>query len=106
MFLSKVVHFFAVGFALYTLAMLYQSLTDEEIVEYTKNCRYCDKKITEKVRLDPMCPKTKPITNGFFLTCQGDQTTYRRNFSFTKIRVNITLSLPEHVSRTVIGWCD
>lgn len=38
-----------VGFALYGLAHVYTLLSHDPIIKYTKKCKYCRKRINEKV---------------------------------------------------------
>jgi large conductance mechanosensitive channel len=38
-----------VGFSLYGLAALYQYLSKDPIIKHTVKCRYCRKRINEKV---------------------------------------------------------
>jgi large conductance mechanosensitive channel len=49
-FIYQVVSFIMVGFALYGLAHVYTLVSHDPIIKYTKKCRYCRKRINEKVR--------------------------------------------------------
>lgn len=49
-FLNKVINFIGVGLALYGIAGLYQYFSqDNAIIKHTVRCKYCRKKIFEKV---------------------------------------------------------
>lgn len=48
-FLDKVVRFFIVGFALYSIGRVYGWVSRENIIKYTVKCKYCRKRISEKV---------------------------------------------------------
>ena len=48
-FINQIVSFFAVGIALYGLAQLYQWLSHDPIIKHTIKCKYCRKRINEKV---------------------------------------------------------
>ena len=37
-----------VGLALYSMALVYTSLSHENVIRYTKRCKYCRKKINQK----------------------------------------------------------
>jgi large conductance mechanosensitive channel len=43
-----------VGFALYGMANLFQTISKEPIIRHTKKCKYCRKNINEKVRLSSL----------------------------------------------------
>lgn len=49
-FLNKTINFVGLGMALYGLASLYQYFTRDPIIKRTVKCRYCKKRINEKVR--------------------------------------------------------
>lgn len=40
-----------VGFALYGLAQIYTMVSHDPVIKYTTKCKYCRKRINEKVRL-------------------------------------------------------
>ena len=48
-FLNRLVNFMGVGFSLYGLAALYQYFSQDPIIKHTIKCRYCRKRINEKV---------------------------------------------------------
>lgn len=48
-FLYQLVSFIMVGFALYGLAHVYTLLSHDPIIKYTRKCKYCRKRINEKV---------------------------------------------------------
>lgn len=48
-FLNKTINFMGLGLALYSLASLYEYLSRDPIVKRTVKCRYCKKRINEKV---------------------------------------------------------
>ncbi len=49
-FVNKMINFLGVGVALYAIASLYGMVTNDSIVKHTVKCRYCRKRISEKVR--------------------------------------------------------
>lgn len=53
-FLNKLLNFAGVGFALYSIASLYEWMSKDSIIKHTVKCRYCRKRISEKVCL-PVC---------------------------------------------------
>lgn len=48
-FLNKLLNFMGVGLSLYGLAALYQYFSKDPIIKHTVKCRYCRKRINEKV---------------------------------------------------------
>lgn len=61
-FLNRLLNFMGVGFSLYGLAAVYQYFSQDPIIKHTVKCRYCRKRINEKVsdlnvrhRLGPGC---------------------------------------------------
>lgn len=48
-FLDKVVRFFIVGFSLYAIGRVYGWASSDNIIKYTVKCKYCRKRISEKV---------------------------------------------------------
>lgn len=48
-FLNRLINFMGVGFSLYGLAALYQYFSEDPIIKHTIKCRYCRKRINEKV---------------------------------------------------------
>ena len=50
-----------VGFALYGLAHVYTLLSHDPIIKYTKKCKYCRKRINEKVTV-PDAPEESRLT--------------------------------------------
>lgn len=48
-FLNRLLNFMGVGFSLYGLAALYQAVSQDPIIKHTVKCRYCRKRINEKV---------------------------------------------------------
>jgi len=48
-FLNRLINFVGVGISLYSLALLYQCLSKDPIIKQTVKCRYCRKRISEKV---------------------------------------------------------
>ncbi|KAK0391149.1 hypothetical protein NLU13_0650 [Sarocladium strictum] len=47
-FVYQCVSFFMVGLALYGMANLFQTISNEPIIKHTKKCKYCRKRINEK----------------------------------------------------------
>jgi large conductance mechanosensitive channel len=48
-FLNKVFNFMGVGMALYTVASVYEWCSNDSIIKCTVKCKYCKKRISEKV---------------------------------------------------------
>ncbi len=55
-FINKVVDFLGVGLSLYALAGLYQYISRDPILKRTVKCKYCRKRISEKVSHMPRGP--------------------------------------------------
>jgi len=49
-FFNKIVNFFGVGLALYTIANLYNWISHDSIIKHTVKCKYCRKRISEKAK--------------------------------------------------------
>lgn len=49
MFINKIVNFVGIGFALYALAIIYQIISSDSIIDQTVECQYCKKNISEEV---------------------------------------------------------
>lgn len=52
-FIDKVINFFMLGLALYVVAQIYQWTSDDKVIKRTVKCKYCRKRISEKVFLMP-----------------------------------------------------
>jgi hypothetical protein len=52
-FLNRLLNFMGVGCSLYGLAALYQYFSQDPIIKHTVKCRYCRKRINEKVSCSP-----------------------------------------------------
>ncbi|OLN97598.1 Large-conductance mechanosensitive channel [Colletotrichum chlorophyti] len=50
-FLNQLVSFLCVGISLYGLAHVFQFFSPEPIIKHTVKCKYCRKRISDKVRL-------------------------------------------------------
>ncbi|KAK7755199.1 hypothetical protein SLS62_002704 [Diatrype stigma] len=48
-FINKIVNFMGIGLALYALAILYQTISRDSIIDQTVECKYCTKNISEEV---------------------------------------------------------
>lgn len=48
-FLNRVINFLGVGISLYALASTYQYFSHDPIIKHTVKCKYCRKRISEKV---------------------------------------------------------
>ena len=48
-FLDKVINFFGIGIALYVVAQAYTWMSNDAIVKHMVKCKYCRKRISEKV---------------------------------------------------------
>ena len=49
-FLNQVFNFLGLGLALYVIAMVYTWVSNDAVIKRTVKCRYCRKRISEKVR--------------------------------------------------------
>lgn len=49
-FIYQLVSFVMVGFSLYGIAHIYTLVSHDPIIKFTKKCKYCRKRINEKVR--------------------------------------------------------
>ncbi|KAG9242703.1 putative ion channel [Calycina marina] len=56
-FVNKVVNFMGVGIALYTVASIYEWFSNDSIIKCTVKCKYCRKRISERVRRIFSCAK-------------------------------------------------
>jgi large conductance mechanosensitive channel len=52
-FLNRLLNFMGVGLSLYGLAALYQYVSRDPIIKHMVKCRYCRKRINEKVSGNP-----------------------------------------------------
>ena len=50
-FVNRIVNFMGVGLSLYFLAATYQYFSHDPIIKHTVKCKYCKKRISEKVSL-------------------------------------------------------
>lgn len=48
-FINKVINFLGLGLSLYALAGTYQYFSHDPIIKHTVKCKYCRKRINEKV---------------------------------------------------------
>ncbi len=48
-FLDKILDFFGIGLALYTVAQVYSWASHDSIIKHTVKCKYCRKSISQKV---------------------------------------------------------
>lgn len=49
-FLNKVFNFIGIGLALYFIANVYTSVSNDAVIKNTVKCKYCRKRISEKVK--------------------------------------------------------
>ena len=49
-FINKVFNFIGIGIALYTVALVYGWASNDSVIKHTVKCKYCRKRISEKVR--------------------------------------------------------
>ena len=49
-FINEVFNFLGVGLALYVIAMVYGWVSNDSIIKHTVKCKFCKKRISEKVR--------------------------------------------------------
>ncbi len=52
-FLNKLINFLGIGFSLYIIAALSQRFSEDPIIKHTVKCKYCRKRISEKVSPPP-----------------------------------------------------
>lgn len=71
MFIDKLLRFFLIAFALYTIASLYGKATHDNIIKKQVRCKYCRKYISEKAKRCFNCTswtdgreEKKPIPDG------------------------------------------
>ena len=50
-FINKVFNFFGIGIALYIIANIYTWVSNDAVIKNTVKCKFCRKRISEKVRL-------------------------------------------------------
>ena len=62
-FLDKVFNFFGIGIALYFIAQLYTWTSKDPIIKHTVKCKFCRKRISEKVCV-PMRAQALEIPGG------------------------------------------
>ena len=48
-FVNNVIQFFVLGLSLYSIALIYTSISHDTIIKHTVKCKYCRKSISEKV---------------------------------------------------------
>lgn len=48
-FIDTFITFFAIGIALYTIAQVYTWTSNDAIIKHTVKCKFCRKRISEKV---------------------------------------------------------
>ncbi len=73
-FLNRIINFIGVGFSLYALAATYQHFSRDPIIKHMIKCKYCRKRISEKVGLCGPCPVSLScvlLPLGSHLTCQS-----------------------------------
>lgn len=68
-FVYQVISFIMVGFALYGLAHVYTLVSHDPIIKYTKKCRYCRKRINEKVSWCANSVVSPALLTYFFFLC-------------------------------------
>ena len=49
-FLAKALNFLGIALSLFSIAKMYEVLTNDKIVKRTVKCRYCRKRISEKAK--------------------------------------------------------
>lgn len=49
-FINKVFNFIGIGVALYTVALVHGWASNDSVIKQTVKCKYCRKRISEKVR--------------------------------------------------------
>ena len=50
-FIDVVINFFGIGIALYTIASVYTWVSNDAIIKHTVKCKFCRKRISEKVEV-------------------------------------------------------
>ena len=53
-FINKLFNFIGVGLALYMIANAYTWLSNDSVIKHTVKCRFCRKRISEKVSSGPI----------------------------------------------------
>ena len=50
-FINRVFNFLGIGVALYTVALVYGWASSDSVIKHTVKCKFCRKRISEKVNL-------------------------------------------------------
>ena len=61
-FIDVVINFFGIGIALYTIASVYTWLSNDAIIKHTVKCKFCRKRISEKVQIPRLIRMSKMLT--------------------------------------------
>lgn len=64
-FINKVFNFVGIGTALYTVALIYGWASNDSVIKHTVKCKYCRKRISEKVSC---CSSFPPYLQCLILT--------------------------------------
>lgn len=64
-FINEVFNLLGIGLALYTLAMTYGWVSKDNIIKHTVKCKYCRKRISEKVSTGAIDNHGVYLTNKF-----------------------------------------
>ena len=62
-FLNKLFSFIGIGFALYIIANVYTWVSNDAIIKNTVKCKYCRKRISEKVKIYFKCSRLVLFTD-------------------------------------------
>lgn len=61
-FIDVVINFLGIGIALYTIASVYTWVSNDAIIKHTVKCKFCRKRISEKVKIPRLNQVSKPLT--------------------------------------------
>ena len=61
-FIDVVINFFGIGIALYTIASVYTWVSNDAIIKHTVKCKFCRKRISEKVKSSRFIRMNKTLT--------------------------------------------
>lgn len=50
-FINRIVNFIGIGLALYALAIVYQIISSDSIIDEIVECKYCQKNISQEVSI-------------------------------------------------------
>ena len=61
-FIDVIINFFGTGIALYAIASVYTWVSNDAIIKHTVKCKFCRKRISEKVQVPRLIRTSKMLT--------------------------------------------